>query len=93
MADYIRCIDERPHEHAGRQGPWLTANKPEIYWSTLQTAEEVAKRYGISRERQDEYGVRSQQRAAAAREAGRFDEEIVPMTVAAASSVARPAIS
>ncbi|MDR5855343.1 acetyl-CoA C-acyltransferase [Caballeronia sp. LZ062] len=63
--------------------PWLTANKPEIYWSMLQTAEQVAKRYGISRERQDEYGVRSQQRAAAAREAGRFDREIVPMTVTA----------
>ncbi|WP_250472981.1 acetyl-CoA C-acyltransferase [Caballeronia sp. GAFFF1] len=63
--------------------PWLAANKPEIYWSMLQTAEQVAKRYGISRERQDEYGVRSQQRAAAAREAGRFDHEIVPMTVTA----------
>ncbi|WP_250534606.1 acetyl-CoA C-acyltransferase [Caballeronia sp. AZ10_KS36] len=63
--------------------PWLTANKPEIYWSMLQTAERVAQRYGISRERQDEYGVRSQQRAAAAREAGRFDAEIVPMTVTA----------
>ncbi|QSN60795.1 acetyl-CoA C-acyltransferase [Caballeronia sp. M1242] len=63
--------------------PWLAANKPEIYWSMLQTAEQVAQRYGISRERQDEYGVRSQQRAAAAREAGRFDAEIVPMTVTA----------
>ncbi|WP_175944964.1 acetyl-CoA C-acyltransferase [Caballeronia sp. BCC1704] len=63
--------------------PWLAANKPEIYWSMLQTAEQVARRYGISRERQDEYGVRSQQRAAAAREAGRFDAEIVPMTVTA----------
>ncbi|WP_248320476.1 acetyl-CoA C-acyltransferase [Caballeronia sp. Sq4a] len=63
--------------------PWLAANKPEIYWSMLQTAEQVARRYGISRERQDEYGVRSQQRAAAAREAGRFDDEIVPMTVTA----------
>ncbi|WP_244815263.1 acetyl-CoA C-acyltransferase [Caballeronia sp. Lep1P3] len=63
--------------------PWLAEHKPEIYWSMLQTAEQVAKRYGISRERQDEYGVASQQRAAAAREAGRFDDEIVPMTVRA----------
>jgi acetyl-CoA C-acetyltransferase len=46
----------------------------------LQTAEYVAKTYGISRDQQDEYGVRSQLRAAAAREAGAFDDEIVPMT-------------
>src|SRR5256885_11179744 len=44
----------------------------------LETAETVAKRYGIPREKQDEYGVRSQQRATAAQEAGRFKEEIVP---------------
>ncbi|WP_168792777.1 acetyl-CoA C-acyltransferase [Paraburkholderia aromaticivorans] len=62
---------------------WLEQNKPEIYWSMLQTAEQVARRYGISRERQDEYGVRSQQRAAAAQETGRFTDEIVPMTVLA----------
>ena len=47
----------------------------------LQTAENVATRYGISRERQDAYGVQSQQRAAAAAAAGRFNDEIVPMTV------------
>jgi len=63
--------------------PWLVRQKPEIYWSMLQTAEQVAKRYGVSKERQDEYGVRSQQRAAAAQAAGRFDQEIVPMTVLA----------
>src|SRR5690625_1260453 len=60
--------------------PWLRANKPELYWSMLQTAETVAKRYNISKEAQDEYGVRSQQRAEAARAAGKFDDEIVPMT-------------
>ncbi|WP_434664169.1 acetyl-CoA C-acyltransferase [Paraburkholderia sp. A3BS-1L] len=63
--------------------PWLMREKPEIYWSMLQTAEQVAKRYEIAKERQDEYGVRSQQRAAAAQAAGLFDEEIVPMTVLA----------
>ena len=63
--------------------PWLVRQKPEIYWSMLQTAEQVAKRYEISKERQDEYGVRSQQRAAAAQAAGLFDQEIVPMTVLA----------
>jgi acetyl-CoA C-acetyltransferase len=59
--------------------PWLAEHKPELYWTMLQTAETVAKRYAIPKEAQDAYGVRSQQRAAAAREAGRFNEEIVPV--------------
>ncbi len=67
----------------------LKKSKPEIYWPMLQTAETVARRYGISRERQDEYGARSQQRACAAAEAGRFTDEIVPITVRMA--VADPA--
>ncbi|WP_296572578.1 acetyl-CoA C-acyltransferase [Phreatobacter sp.] len=62
------------------QDPGLKAKKPEIYWSMLQTAETVAKRYGISRERQDQYGVESQLRAAAARQGRKFDQEIVPFT-------------
>ena len=61
--------------------PWLVQHKPEIYWNMLQTAENVARRYGIDKERQDQYGVRSQLAAAAAQVAGRFDAEIVPMTV------------
>jgi acetyl-CoA C-acetyltransferase len=60
---------------------WLSEHKPELYWTMLQTAENVSKRYGIERERQDAYGVQSQQRAAAAAAAGRFDAEIAPMTV------------
>lgn len=60
--------------------PWPMQNKPEIYWTMLQTAEQVAKRYGIEKEQQDEYGVRSQLRAAAAQAAGKFNDEIVPMT-------------
>src|SRR5207247_7226951 len=59
---------------------WLQQNRPAVYWPMLQTAETVAKRYNIARERQDEYGVQSQQRAAAAQAAGRFDAEIAPMT-------------
>jgi acetyl-CoA C-acetyltransferase len=59
---------------------WLQANKPEIYFPMIQTAEVVATRYGISRERQDEYALQSQQRTAAAQEAGRFAAEIVPLT-------------
>jgi acetyl-CoA acetyltransferase family protein len=51
-----------------------------IYMPMLQTAETVAQRYGISRERQDEYALKSQQRTAAAQAAGRFDQEIVPVT-------------
>ena len=62
------------------KNPWLDQHKPEVYWTMLQTAETVAKRYGISKEAQDAYGVRSQQRAAAGREAGKFKDEIVPVT-------------
>ena len=53
---------------------------PHIYMSMLETAEVVSRRYNISRDRQDEYALQSQQRTAAAQEAGRFDAEIVPMT-------------
>ena len=60
--------------------PWILENKPELYWPMLQTAEYVASKYGISREQQDQFGVRSQQRAAAARDAGRFHDEIAPIT-------------
>jgi acetyl-CoA C-acetyltransferase len=75
----ISCVQQEMNMHM-LVDTWLKANKPEVYWPMLQTAETVAKRYNISRERQDEYGVQSQQRAAAAQAAGRFDAEIVPMT-------------
>ncbi|MEX3555753.1 MAG: acetyl-CoA C-acyltransferase, partial [Burkholderia gladioli] len=78
----ISCVQNEMNHHMLQQG-WLREQKPEIYWSMLQTAENVSKRYGIAKERQDEYGVQSQLRAAAAREAGRFDAEIVPITVLA----------
>lgn len=60
---------------------WLLASKPTIYMSMLETAEIVAKRYGITKEAMDEYGVRSQIRAAAAAASGKFADEIVPMHV------------
>jgi acetyl-CoA C-acetyltransferase len=63
--------------------PWLVEHKPTIYWNMLQTAEQVAKRYDISRQRMDEYGAASQQKATAARDAGRFDAEIIPVTTIA----------
>jgi acetyl-CoA C-acetyltransferase len=71
--------------------PWIVEHKPTLYWSMLQTAEEVAKRFHIPKEAQDEYGVRSQLRAAAAQAAGKFKDEIVPMTttMGVADSVTR----
>ena len=60
--------------------PELLAMHKNIYMPMLQTAEVVAKRYGISRDAMDEYGLQSQQRTAAAQAAGRFDDEIVPVT-------------
>jgi acetyl-CoA C-acetyltransferase len=59
---------------------WLVQNKPEIYWNMLQTAEYVAKKYKISREAQDRYGVLSQQRAAQGKKDGKFKDEIAPIT-------------
>ena len=76
----ISCTQNEMNKHMLHED-WLEQNKPEIYWPMLQTAENVAKRYDISRERQDEYGARSQQRAAAALTAGRFKDEIVPIKV------------
>ena len=78
----ISCVQNHVNMHMIADG-WLVEQKPEIYWSMLQTAEAVAKRYGIDRERQDHYGAQSQQRAAAAAAAGKFEDEIVPMTVLA----------
>ncbi|MEN7527989.1 MULTISPECIES: acetyl-CoA C-acyltransferase [unclassified Cupriavidus] len=78
----ISCVQQEMNRHMIQES-WLNKNKPEIYWSMLQTAENVAKRYNISKDRQDEYGVQSQLRAAAALEAGKFKDEIVPMTVLA----------
>ncbi len=76
----ISCVQNQINLHMLEE-PVLKAQAPAIYWPMLQTAETVARRYGIDRERQDRYGAQSQQRAAAAAAAGRFDAEIVPITV------------
>jgi len=86
----ISCVQNEANRHMA-QDPALLRRKPEIYWSMLQTAEQVASRYGIGREQMDEYGARSQQRACAAAEAGRFAEEIVPITVRTAVADPRTA--
>jgi len=75
----ISCVQNETNPHMKRD-PWLLEHKPAIYETMLQTAETVARRYGIPREAQDEYGARSQQRAAAAAAAGKFQDEIVPFT-------------
>jgi len=75
----ISCVQNEMNMHMVNDA-WLSQHKPEIYWPMLQTAETVAKRYNIARDRQDHYGVQSQQRASAARAAGKFDDEIVPLT-------------
>lgn len=59
--------------------PWLIEHQPDVYMTMIETAETVARRYGISREAQDEYALQSQQRTAAAQEAARFEDEIVPL--------------
>jgi acetyl-CoA C-acetyltransferase len=75
----ISCVQNEMNRHM-IQEVWLKQNKPEIYWTMLQTAEQVAKRYKIPREVQDQYGARSQQRAAKGQAEGKFDDEIVPFT-------------
>ncbi len=78
----ISCVQNEMNRHFF-DDPWLVQHKPEIYWPMLQTAENVARRYRIGRDRMDAYGAQSQQRACAARAAGAFDAEIAPITVTA----------
>jgi acetyl-CoA C-acetyltransferase len=78
----ISCVQQEMNKHM-LTDPDLKDMKPEIYWSMLQTAEQVAKRYGIAKERMDHYGAGSQQKACAAQEAGKFKDEIVPVTTIA----------
>jgi acetyl-CoA C-acetyltransferase len=75
----ISCVQNEANKHMITED-WLKEHKPEIYWPMLATAENVAKRYKIGREAQDRYGVDSQLKAAKARAAGKFKDEIVPIT-------------
>ncbi len=75
----ISCVQNQINKYL-LEDEWLHRHKPEIYWPMLTTAENVARRYNISREVQDRYGVDSQNKAEKARAEGRFDDEIVPIT-------------
>jgi acetyl-CoA C-acetyltransferase len=77
----ISCVQNDRMNLFMAKEAWLEEHKPAIYWNMLQTAENVARRYRIPREVQDRYGVQSQQRAAAALAAGRFEAEITPIDV------------
>jgi acetyl-CoA C-acetyltransferase len=76
----ISCVQQEMNTHM-MQDLALAKMKPEIYWNMLQTAEQVAKRYKIGRDVMDAYGAASQQKACAAAAAGKFDDEIAPITV------------
>ena len=78
----ISCVQNETNRHMF-EDPWLAEHVPAIYWSMMQTAETVAKRYGVSKERMDRYGAESQQKACAAQEKGLLDAEIAPITVTA----------
>ena len=68
----------QPHTKMVKEA-WLQEHKPDVYMTMIETADIVADRYGVSREDQDVYGLRSQQLIAVAQDAGKFDDEIVPM--------------
>ncbi len=76
----ISCVQNEMNKHMANED-WLLEHKPEIYWTMLQTAEQVSKRYKIGREQQDRYGVDSQLKAAKGRAEGKFNDEIVPLAV------------
>ena len=78
----ISCVQQEMNHHM-LLDPALQKIKPEIYWTMLQTAENVAQRYQVDKERMDRYGAASQQKACAAQEQGLFNDEIVAVTVTA----------
>jgi len=78
----ISCVQQEMNKHM-LVDSWLKEHKPAIYMSMIETAENVAKRYGIPKERMDHYGAESQQKACAAQEAGKFKDEMVSCTVTA----------
>ena len=82
VAGGVEVISQLPPEHQVEpksEDPWVREHRPDIYMNMLDTAENVAERYSISRDKQDEYALSSQKRTAAAQQAGKFDDEIVPL--------------
>jgi len=82
VAGGLDSISLVQNEHKNKyrvKNQWISEHKPDLYLPMIDTAENVAVRYGISRERQDAYALESQRRTAAAQQARRFDDEIVPM--------------
>jgi len=82
VAGGLESISLVQNEHQNKyrtKEEWIVEHKPAIYWSMIQTADNVAKRYKISRGIQDEYALESQRRTAAAQQAGKFNDEIVPL--------------
>ena len=77
--DSISLVQNEHHNSYRAREEWIDEHKPDIYMSMIDTAEVVAERYGISREDQDGYALQSQMRMAAAQQAGRLDDEIVPL--------------
>ena len=75
----VSLVQNEHRNNYRAQDPNVIAQSEQAYISMLETAEVVAKRYGITREQQDEYALQSQQRTAAAQDAGKFDDELVPM--------------
>ena len=78
-AEQISLVQNEHMNHHRAREDWLEEHKPELWMSMIETADIVAERYGIGRERQDEYALQSQQRTAAGQSQGRFDDEIVPL--------------
>ena len=83
IAGGVESISNIPSTANGQatKDPWILANMPQLYMSMIETADVVARRYGISRDAQDQFALKSQRRTAAAQEAGRFRHEIVPCSV------------
>ncbi|MDB5510618.1 MAG: acetyl-CoA acetyltransferase [Enterovirga sp.] len=84
----LESISLVQNEHQNRwrgQDPWLVERVPQLYMTMLETAEIVSDRYGVSRDAQDAYALQSQQRTAAAQDAGRYRDEIAPITTTMAT--------
>ena len=79
IAGGVESISLVQTDVSANQDPWLAEHKPDVYMLMIDTADNVARRYNVGREDQDEFGLMSQQRIAAAQSAGFFDDEIVPM--------------